>query len=93
MYYVYVIESLKDNKFYTGFTDNLKRRIKEHNNKEEPSTKSRAPFKLIYFEGCLSKEDAITREKNLKSGTGKRYLKSRLKHYLKVEGNSMPNFE
>lgn len=82
MYYVYVLQSLKDGKFYTGFTDNLERRIKEHNRREEPSTKSRAPFTLVYFEGCITKEDAIIREKYLKGGKGKRFLKSRLKHYL-----------
>lgn len=82
MYYVYAIQSLKDNKFYTGFTDNLERRIKEHNNKEEPSTKSRAPFRLVYFEGCISKKDALAREKQLKSGRGKKYLRDRLRHYF-----------
>ena len=82
MYYVYVLQSLKDNEFYTGFTDNLERRIKEHNNKEEPSTKLRAPFRLIYYEGCFSKKDAIAREKYLKTGMGKKYIKNRVKNYL-----------
>ena len=84
MYYVYVIQSLKDNEFYTGFTDNLKRRIKEHNNKEEPSTKPRAPFRLIYYEGCISKKDAIAREKYLETGMGKKYIKNRVKNYLEI---------
>ena len=82
MHYVYVIQSLKDKRFYTGFTENLERRIGEHNRGREPSTKSRAPFKLIYFEACLSKNDAIAREKQLKSGKGKKYLKIRIRHYL-----------
>ena len=81
MYYVYVMKSLKDNELYTGFTDNLERRIKEHNNREEVSTKSRVPFKLIYFEGCLNKKDAIAREKQLKTGRGKKYLRDRLRNY------------
>ena len=84
MYYVYVIQSLKDNKFYTGFTDNLKRRIREHNNKKEPSTRPRVPFKLIYFEGCINKEDAIIRERYLKTGKGKRFLKYRLNNHIKT---------
>jgi len=83
MWYVYVLQSLKDNDFYTGFTENLKRRVEEHNNKEELSTKSRTPFELVYFEGCVSKKDAIAREKYLKTGKGKRYLKYRLSNYLK----------
>ena len=82
MYYVYVLLSQKDNEFYTGFTDNLKRRFKEHNTGEEPSTKHRAPFKLIYFEGCLAKRDAIARERYLKTGMGKKYLRNRFKYYL-----------
>jgi len=86
MYYVYVLQSLKDKRFYTGFTDNLDRRIEEHNNKQEPSTKSRVPFRLVYFEGCLSKKDAIAREKQLKTGKGKKYLRIRIRHYLEDLG-------
>lgn len=82
MYYVYVLESLKDGEFYTGFTDNIERRIKKHNNREEPSTRHRVPFKLIYYEWCIDKKDAIAREKQLKTGRGKKYLKDRLRHYL-----------
>lgn len=83
MYYVYVLRSLKDKQLYTGFTDNIERRVREHNNQEEKSTKSRAPFELIYFEGCLSKKDALVREKYLKSGMGKKYIRNRVKNYLK----------
>ena len=82
MYHVYVLQSQKDGKFYTGFTDNLKRRLKEHNAGEEPSTKPRAPFEVIYWEACLSKKDAIARERYLKTGMGKKYLRNRLKYYL-----------
>ncbi|MDP8230578.1 MAG: GIY-YIG nuclease family protein, partial [Candidatus Gorgyraea atricola] len=55
MYYVYALKSMKDKELYTGFTDNLERRIGEHNRGEEPSTRPRVPFELIYFEGCLNK--------------------------------------
>ena len=82
MYYVYTLLSLKDGKLYTGFTDSLKRRIKEHNRGEEPSTKHRRPFKLIYCEVCIDKKDAIARERYLKTGMGKKYLGTRLKYYL-----------
>lgn len=84
MYYVYVIQSLKDRKFYTGFTNNIKRRLKEHNWKTEISTKHRAPFRLIYYEACFAKEDAVAREKYLKSGAGKKYIINRNKYYLKI---------
>jgi len=81
-YYIYVLQSLKDYNWYTGYTNNLKKRLKEHNDGKNISTKNRRPFKLIYFEGCLNEEDAKAREKYLKSGMGKRYLKNRLKRYL-----------
>ncbi len=82
MYYTYVLKSLKDGKYYTGWTVDLRRRLKMHNEGKIFSTKDRRPFKLIYYEACLNKEDAKQREKYLKSGLGKRYLKSRLRNYL-----------
>ena len=82
MYYVYVLKSLKDGRFYTGFTNDLKRRIDEHNKGSERSTKSRMPLKLIYYEACIDKKDAVARERYLKSGMEKRYIKNRIKCYL-----------
>jgi len=81
-YYIYVLQSLKDYNWYTGYTNDLKKRLKEHNDGKNISTKNQRPFKLIYFEGCLNEEDAKAREKYLKSGMGKRYIKNRLKRYL-----------
>lgn len=81
-YYIYVLRSIKDGKFYTGYTDNLKRRLEEHNSGKVTSTKNRAPFELIYFEGCKNQQDATHREKYLKTSGGKRYLKQRLDNYL-----------
>ena len=82
MYYVYVIKSKKDKKLYTGFTGDLRERINAHNHREVTSTKNRGPFQLVYYEGCMNKHDAIDREKYLKTGMGKRYLKTRLKHFI-----------
>ena len=82
-YYVYILFSLKDNFFYTGYTSNLKNRIKEHEAGKVFSTKNRLPVALIYFEGCLTQQDATRREKYLKSGNGKIFLKNRLKEYFK----------
>jgi len=81
-YYVYVLESLKDQNWYTGYTQELKKRLKEHNSGVTKSIKHRRPFKLIYFEGCLNEQDAMAREKYLKSGMGKRYIRNRLKVYF-----------
>ena len=85
-YCTYVIKSSKDNKWYTGITDNLRKRFNEHNSNKVPSTKGRGPFRMIYYEACLNKNDAAAREKFLKSGMGKRYLKNRLKRFLFLTG-------
>jgi putative endonuclease len=81
-FYTYVLKSLKDNNFYTGVTTNLKERFKEHNKGLVSSTKYRRPLQLIYYEACLDKNDAHRREKYLKTGMGKKYLKNRLKRTL-----------
>ncbi len=86
MVYTYVIRSRKDNKFYTGTTSDLRKRFIEHNEGRVTSTKNRGPFELIYYEGCLNKEDAFARERYLKTGMGKRYLKNRLKRFLSLTG-------
>ena len=67
--------------FYTGFTKNLKLRFEQHNKELVESTKDRGPFKLIYYEACLDKEDATKREKYLKTFHGKMFLRRRLKSY------------
>jgi len=86
MYYVYVIQSKKDKQFYTGFTRDLQNRIQGHNAGGVSSTKGRGPFELIYYEACLNEQDALAREKYLKSGMGKRYLKNRLRRFLSLTG-------
>ena len=81
-YYVYVLLSEKDKHLYTGYTNNLRQRLDQHQQGLVPSTKSRLPITLIYSEACLNKNDAIAREKYLKTGMGKRYIKNRLKCYF-----------
>jgi putative endonuclease len=71
MYYVYILYSLKDNE-YTSSTSDLKRRIKEHFSGESTATSYRLPLKLIHYEAYLLKQDAIAREKYLKTSIGKR---------------------
>ena len=72
MYYVYILKSLKDDKHYIGFTENLERRIKEHNEGKTKSIINRRPFKLIYSEKYDNLDDAIKREKKIKSYKGGR---------------------
>ena len=81
-YYIYVLQSQKDFKFYTGYTKNVQKRIEQHNNGTVESTKNRIPLKLVYWEGCLNQKDATNREKYLKTAWGKRYIKNRIKNYL-----------
>jgi len=78
MYYTYVLKSKKDLKLYIGFCSDLKKRLMEHNKGLVPSTKDRQPMELIYYEACLDKNKAIEREKSLKTGFRRSYLKNRI---------------
>lgn len=81
MYYIYVLYSLKDKKFYIGKTTNLNSRLKEHNAGEVRSTKNRRPLKLVHFEEFREARLAFLRERGLKlpsAGRFKKELKDRL---------------
>lgn len=82
MWYTYILQSRKDKNWYTGCTSDLKKRFRQHSENLVLSTKNRGSFNLIYYETCLNKKDAFAREKYLKSGMGKRYLRNRLKRFL-----------
>ena len=86
MYYVYILMSKKDGKMYTGYTKDLQSRFDEHQKGHVSSTKNRRPLELIYYEACRNSQDATAREKYLKTGMGKRYLKNRLKRFLSLTG-------
>lgn len=79
MFYTYVLRSNKDNKLSIGWTNDLKKRLQAHNRGEVAATKTRTPLELIYYEACTDKDAAIAREKELKTGFGRAYLKRRLK--------------
>lgn len=81
MYYVYLLQ-LADDRIYTGRSDDLKRRIKEHHNGKIKSTKDKLPARLILYEAYLNKQDAINRELYLKTGDGRREIRKQLKHAL-----------
>ncbi|HLB32555.1 MAG TPA: GIY-YIG nuclease family protein [Patescibacteria group bacterium] len=83
MYYVYVLESQRDNKLYIGSTPDLKKRFDKHRRGKVFSTKGRLPLKLIFYECYLEKEDALRREKYFKTNSGKRALKLILKSYYR----------
>jgi putative endonuclease len=87
MFYVYLLHSARDNGFYIGFSTDLKRRLSEHTRGASFATKSRGPWKLIYYEAYTEREDAEGREKFLKSGAGRRFLRAQLRHYLRVKAS------
>lgn len=79
MYYVYVLQSISDEQLYIGFTNDLRRRFSKHQSKKSRSTKSRAPFELIYYEAYADWHDAHDREQNLKlRGNARRQLLVRI---------------
>jgi len=83
MHYVYILQSLKNKKLYIGYTNNLKKRLQEHNSGKSLATKPFRPYKLIFYEAFLDKKDAKAREEYLKSGWGLRSIRKMLKNYLK----------
>ena len=81
-HYVYVLESITDNRLYIGYyPENLEERLNKHNRGEVFSTKAYRPWQLIFYEAYLNKHDAFRREKYLKTNQGSRVLKLMLKKY------------
>lgn len=78
MYFVYVLKSEVDNKFYYGYTDNLDRRLDYHNNGLVKSTRSRRPLRLVYYEEVDNLSLALSKEKYFKSGFGRKFLKKKI---------------
>lgn len=85
-YYIYILESQKNDSLYIGYTTDLRKRFKQHNKGESLATKPFRPYKLIFYEAFLNRIDAKHREEYLKSGWGNRSVKKLLKRYLE------PNF-
>ena len=75
MYYVYVLQSLKTKEFYKGFTDDLERRLREHNGGKTTSTRKMLPLKLVYVHECADRNGAREWEKFFKSGIGREIIK------------------
>ena len=71
MFYVYILQSSVDESFYIGFTENLDKRVNQHNSGESGYTSRKMPWKLVYFEEFNTKTDAIKRERFLKAQKNK----------------------
>ena len=82
MFYVYVLHLEFDQGLYIGFSADLRRRLAEHRQGLAFATSFRGPWRLIYYEAYLEEEDALGRERYLKSGGGRRFFKNQLRHYL-----------
>ncbi len=83
MHYVYILKSTKTKELYKGSTEDLKNRLSYHNSGKVSATKHGCPWKLIYYEAFLSKNDARREELFLKSGRGRERIKWLLKNILK----------
>jgi len=82
MHGVYVLRSKVDGDLYIGYSHDIKRRLKEHNDGKVPATRRRIPLQLIYCELFINRGDAMRRELYLKSGWGRNYLVKVLKETL-----------
>ena len=85
MFYTYVIKSDRCDEVYVGSTSNLKRRLTEHNQGLNFSTKKYKPCHLIYYEACIEEQDAKRREYYFKTTQGKRMLRKRTIEYWRKE--------
>lgn len=83
MYYVYVLQSTGNKSWYIGYSANLRQRVERHQKGDGARTTSRKEgWKLIYYEAYLDERDAKGRERFLKSGSGRTFLKKQLVHFL-----------
>ncbi|OGD76895.1 hypothetical protein A2368_02415 [Candidatus Collierbacteria bacterium RIFOXYB1_FULL_49_13] len=81
-YYVYLLKSLKDGSWYIGYTSDLQRRLRDHNDGKSLATRLFRPYELIFYEAFLNRIDAKNREIYLKGGYGRRTIKAMLRRYL-----------
>ena len=85
MYFVYILRSLKNDTYYKGITDNLERRLLEHNSKKEHSTARYVPWEMVWFCEKRNKSEAVILENKLKNITSKKKLEVFIKKYTFVK--------
>lgn len=78
MYYVYILKSLKDGSYYTGSTENVEKRLAEHNSGISKYSSTKRPYKLIWYCAFLDKSKALAFEKYLKQGSGFAFARKHL---------------
>lgn len=84
MFYTYVLYSEKDHGLYIGYSSDIGRRFKQHVDGATISTAHRRPLMLAYYEAYACKQDAETRERFLKSGSGRTYLKKQMRTFFNI---------
>ena len=82
MFYVYLLHSVRDSGLYIGYSADPRRRLSEHKEGASRATRYRGPWNLIYYEAYIEETDAVGRERYLKSGGGRRLLRSQLRNYF-----------
>ena len=94
MFYVYVLRSTIKNWHYIGQTKNIKERLKQHNAGKNRSTKAYKPLELVYFEAFKTREEVVNRERYLKSGVGREFLKNTIdiQNACVVQLDRIPDF-
>lgn len=90
-YYVYILRSTRDGRWYVGSTEDLKHRLALHNRGAVPSTRPRRPLELIFYEAYCNEFDAKRRESYFKTSKGKASLKVMLAEFLKMSSGADPS--
>jgi putative endonuclease len=91
MYYFYLLHSETTGRYYKGQTQDVSVRIKQHNSGKTKSTRNGIPWKLIYFEECCSREQAVKLEKYYKSLKGAKELLQKIKVVRLPEPETSPD--
>ena len=92
-YYVYILQSQKNQSLYIGYTSDLRKRLKQHNFGKSQATKPFLPYTLIFYEAFLNRLDAKNREEYLKGGYGRKTIKALISNYLKNISTLNKNIE
>lgn len=85
MFAVYILYSKSFNRYYVGYTNNLERRISEHNRKKGKFTDAGIPWELVYYENFKTKKEAMDRERCIKRMKSKNLVSN-------LRGKSAPSF-
>jgi putative endonuclease len=80
MYSVYIIQSKRNGRYYIGMTEDLLKRVADHNSNKNKSTKNKGPWELVYSENCIDKKTAWLRERQIKSYKGGEAFQKLLKN-------------